>query len=228
MSASAWLGFILTAGAVLEISVGLGLLLVPTVIAELLLRAPLDGTGLVIARLAGGGLLAVGLACWAVRRTPTTPAGLGVCRAFLAYNVVACAVLVRAYPPLPGSRGPRRWHPALLGCRRPSRCPLRPGAATPRTLICRRLTDTTNVVSAVGVRLNALDKRLTHREETLSKILLGRRPWVAAIAFLLVSVHAPRAQKSQEPARVDHFLFRSLVRWALQRRRRFSRNGQER
>lgn len=105
MTTSAWLGFILTAGAVLEISVGLGLLLVPTAVAEVLLRAPLDGTGLVIARLAGGGLLAVGLACWAARRTPTTAAGLGVCRAFLAYNVVACAVLVRAYPPLPGGLG---------------------------------------------------------------------------------------------------------------------------
>jgi len=68
----------------------------------MLLRAPLDGTGLVIARLAGGGLLAVGLACWSARRTPTTAAGLGVCRGFLAYNVVACAVLIRAYPPLPG------------------------------------------------------------------------------------------------------------------------------
>ena len=102
MSTSAWLGFILTGGAVLEVSVGLGLLLAPAALAEMLLRAPLDGTGLVIARLAGGGLLAVGLACWSARRTPTTAAGLGVCRGFLAYNVVACAVLIRAYPPLPG------------------------------------------------------------------------------------------------------------------------------
>jgi len=102
MSASVWLGFILIGGAVLEVSVGLGLLLAPAGLAEMLLRAPLDGTGLVIARLAGGGLLAVGLACWSARRTPTTAAGLGVCRGFLAYNVVACAVLIRAYPPLPG------------------------------------------------------------------------------------------------------------------------------
>jgi hypothetical protein len=102
MSASAWLGFILTAGAVLEIPTGLALLLAPTLVAEILLRAPLDGTGLAIARIAGGGLLAVGLSCWSARRTPTTAAGLGVCRGFLAYNVVACAVLIRAYPPLPG------------------------------------------------------------------------------------------------------------------------------
>ena len=102
MTTHAWLGFILTAGAVLEVPTGLALLLVPTLVAELLLRAPLDETGLTIARLAGGGVLAIGIACWGARRTPTTAAGLGVGRGFLAYNIVACAVLVRAYPPLPG------------------------------------------------------------------------------------------------------------------------------
>lgn len=102
MTTHAWLGFILTAGAMLEVPTGLALLLVPTLVAELLLRAPLDETGLAVARLAGGAVLAVGIACWAARRTPTTAAGLGVGRGFLVYNVVACAVLVRAYPPLPG------------------------------------------------------------------------------------------------------------------------------
>ena len=62
MTTHAWLGFILTAGAVLEVPTGLALLLAPAVVAELLLRAPLDATGLAIARLAGGGLLAVGIA----------------------------------------------------------------------------------------------------------------------------------------------------------------------
>lgn len=102
MTTHAWLGFILTAGAVLEVPTGLALLLAPAVVAELLLRAPLDETGLVIARIAGGGLVAVGIGCLGARRTPTCAAGLGVCRGFLAYNVVACAVLLRVYPPLPG------------------------------------------------------------------------------------------------------------------------------
>ena len=102
MTTHAWLGFILTAGAVLEVPTGLALLLAPAVVAEILLRAPLDGTGLAIARLAGGGLLAVGIACWGARRTPTTAAAVGVGRGFLAYNLVACAVLLRVYPPLPG------------------------------------------------------------------------------------------------------------------------------
>jgi hypothetical protein len=63
MTTHAWLGRILTAGAVLEVPTGLALWFVPTLVAELLLRAPLDETGLAIARLAGGGLLALGIAC---------------------------------------------------------------------------------------------------------------------------------------------------------------------
>jgi len=84
-----------------EAAAGLGLLLVPSTLAELLLREPLAGAGPIIARLGGGGLLALGIACWFARRTPSTAAGLGVARAFLAYNVIACGVLSTAYPPLP-------------------------------------------------------------------------------------------------------------------------------
>jgi hypothetical protein len=102
MTTHAWLGFILATGAVLEVPTGLALLLAPSVVAELLLRAPLDGTGQAIARLAGGGLLAVGIACWGARQTPMSAAGRGVGRGFLAYNIIACAVLLRMYAPLPG------------------------------------------------------------------------------------------------------------------------------
>ena len=98
---SVLLGRMLAAGAVVEAAAGLGLLLDPSTLAELLLRAPLDGAGPIIARLGGGGLLALGIACWFARRTPSTAAGLGVARAFLAYNLVACGVLIAAYPPLP-------------------------------------------------------------------------------------------------------------------------------
>ena len=98
---SVLLGRMLAAGAVVEAAAGLGLLLDPSTLAELLLRAPLDGAGPIIARLGGGGLLALGIACWFARRTSSTAAGLGVARAFLAYNLVACGVLIAAYPPLP-------------------------------------------------------------------------------------------------------------------------------
>jgi len=51
-----------------------------------------------LARIGGGGLLALGIACWCARETPLTPAGLGVARGFLAYNLVACVTLALARP----------------------------------------------------------------------------------------------------------------------------------
>jgi hypothetical protein len=102
MSKTVWLARILGVGGVLETGTGLVLLVDPTVPASLLLRSPLAGPGVVFARLAGGGLLALGIACWHARGTPLTHAGLGVSRAFLVYNLVACALLALVRPPLPG------------------------------------------------------------------------------------------------------------------------------
>ncbi|HYJ41384.1 MAG TPA: hypothetical protein VEW08_11370 [Steroidobacteraceae bacterium] len=97
------ISLLLAIGAVLEIPVGLGLLIAPSPLATLLLGAPLTGAGLVVARLAGGGLLALGIACWFARSTPTAPASLGVAGALLIYNIVACVTLALALPPdLPG------------------------------------------------------------------------------------------------------------------------------
>ncbi len=101
MASPRLLGHLLTAGAVLETPAGLGLIVVPSALAQILLGAPLSGPGVAVARIGGGGLLALGIACWFARGTPSTPAGLGVARAFLAYNLVACGVLFAAYPPLP-------------------------------------------------------------------------------------------------------------------------------
>ncbi len=103
MNTTRWLSRLLAIGAVLEIPVGLGLLVAPSPLASLLLAAPLTGAGLVVARLAGGGLLGLGIACWFARSTPTTQAGLGVAGALLIYNVVACVTLALALPE-PGSR----------------------------------------------------------------------------------------------------------------------------
>ena len=76
------------------------LLVDPSALASLLLRSPLEGAGLVVARIGGGGVLSLGIACWCARETPLTPAGLGVSRAFLAYNLVACVTLALARPAL--------------------------------------------------------------------------------------------------------------------------------
>jgi hypothetical protein len=99
MNKTQWLSRLLVLGAMLEIPVGLALLAAPSPLASLLLGAPLSGTGLVVARLAGGGILGLGLACWFARSTPTSPAGLGVAGSLLAYNIVACGTLALALPP---------------------------------------------------------------------------------------------------------------------------------
>lgn len=100
MTKTIWLARILGIGGALEAGVGLLLLVAPSALAWFLLRSPLEGAGLVVARLGGGGLLALGIACWSARRVPLTPAALGVSRAFLAYNLVACVTLAVACPPL--------------------------------------------------------------------------------------------------------------------------------
>ncbi|HEU4780065.1 MAG TPA: hypothetical protein VFS58_09300 [Steroidobacteraceae bacterium] len=96
MNENQWLSRLLGTGAVLETPVGLGLLVVPSPLAYLLLGAPLSGAGLVVARLAGGALLALGIACWVARSAPTSRAGLGVATAFMLYNIVACITLIPA------------------------------------------------------------------------------------------------------------------------------------
>jgi hypothetical protein len=103
MNETKWLSRLLGIGAVLEAPLGLGLLAIPSAIASLLLGSPLSGTGLVVARIAGGALLGLGLACWFARSAPIARAGLGVAGALLIYNIVACVALAQV-PPGPGSR----------------------------------------------------------------------------------------------------------------------------
>jgi hypothetical protein len=103
MNPPGWLSRLLGIGAVLEIPVGVGFLAVPSPLVSLLLGAPLSGAALVVARIAGGGLLALGIACWFARSAPTTRAGLGVVGGLLTYNVVACVALALASSG-PGSR----------------------------------------------------------------------------------------------------------------------------
>ena len=103
MNETKWLSGLLTIGAVLEAPLGLGLLAIPSAISSLLLGSSLSGPGLVIARIAGGALLGLGIACWFARSTPIVRAGLGVAGALLIYNIVACVTLAEV-PPGPGSR----------------------------------------------------------------------------------------------------------------------------
>lgn len=84
-----FLGF----GGVLELVAGLGLLLDPAGAATVLLGASVDEPGMAIGRIGGAGLLALGIACWLARLTPTAPASVGVAWACLAYNSTTSLIL---------------------------------------------------------------------------------------------------------------------------------------
>jgi hypothetical protein len=78
--------------AVLEAGTGLGLLVVPAWIAQVLLGATLNApVAVTVARVAGAALLALGVACWLARDD-----GRALVIAMFFYNVIAVAVLVYA------------------------------------------------------------------------------------------------------------------------------------
>lgn len=78
--------------AAIEAATGLGLLTAPSVLARVLLGAPLDGpVALTIARVGGAGLLTIGIACWLARDH-----GRAIVAATLFYNIAAVAILAYA------------------------------------------------------------------------------------------------------------------------------------
>jgi len=93
-------------GGVLETVAGLGLIVDPAGGASALLGSSMEGPGIVIGRIGGGGLLALGIACWLARKTPEAPASVGVAWAYLAYNAVTCITLVWASVALGGGSLP--------------------------------------------------------------------------------------------------------------------------
>jgi hypothetical protein len=85
------------ATALMEAGIGVALLLSPSLVSALILGGSLDGPAApVVARLAGGALLAIGVACWLARDDGPSPATRGLVAALLLYNVVAAAVLAHA------------------------------------------------------------------------------------------------------------------------------------
>lgn len=88
---------LLTLTAALEFPTGLILVTFPSTVASLLLGTTLDTPGAItVARVAGVALIALGSACWIVRKDTGNIAAKGLVVAMLAYNVGVSIVLVHA------------------------------------------------------------------------------------------------------------------------------------
>jgi hypothetical protein len=88
---------LMTVTAFVETGTGLLLLIWPALVFALLLGWRQAGPEtLLIGRLAGAGVISIGVACWPARRDTRSPAQLGVLAALLTYNVLAGIVLMFA------------------------------------------------------------------------------------------------------------------------------------
>ena len=105
---------LLTLTAVIEALAGLALLVRPeAAIAMIFGSAPVTPAGLAIGRIAGAGLLSLGIACWQARHDSHSRTAPGLIGAMLFYNVAAAASL--AYARLgEGLSGVGLWPGAIL------------------------------------------------------------------------------------------------------------------
>jgi len=88
---------LLTGSAAIELAAGLALLCCPSAMASLLVGATLEGPAAVtVARIAGAGLFALGLACWLVREDSPGRAARSMIVAMLFYDVAATIILALA------------------------------------------------------------------------------------------------------------------------------------
>ena len=107
-------GTLLVATAIIESATGVALLIAPSLVAQLLLGVPLpSAAALLVARIAGAALLAIGLSCWLEgRRAATAPVG-GLVAGLLVYNGAVFALLVHAAL-AEGLRGVGTWPTCAL------------------------------------------------------------------------------------------------------------------
>ncbi len=104
--------FIVTAA--IEAGAGLALMVFPAVPVSLLLGTSLDSIGgLLVARVAGAALLALGLACWLARNDDQSRTSAALIAAMSLYNVVAVAIFIYAGTALELS-GIGMWPAVLL------------------------------------------------------------------------------------------------------------------
>ena len=90
------------ATAIIEVGAGLSLLSVPAVAIWLLLGVGQPSLeALIVGRIGGAGLLAIGVACWLARGDRGSRAQHGLSWGMLIYNVGACAMLAYVGSMLP-------------------------------------------------------------------------------------------------------------------------------
>jgi len=86
-----------TVSAAIELGAGLALMVFPSVVVKLLLGSSLDAPAAVLlGRLTGAALFALGIACWFARSAAPGCAAKGVVVAMLFYNLGAVAVFLLA------------------------------------------------------------------------------------------------------------------------------------
>lgn len=111
--------------ALLEAGAGLGLLGVPALAVGLIFGIPAPSPeALVVARIGGAALLALGVACWIARDDRGSRAERGLLWGLLLYNAGACAVLAFAGA-VQHMAGIALWPVALLHALMASWCAVR-------------------------------------------------------------------------------------------------------
>jgi hypothetical protein len=104
---------LLTVVAVAEMATGAALIVVPSLVGRLLLGAEFFGVAVVVGRVAGIALFALGIACWLGRDDTQSRASRGLVAAMLLYNVGTVAVLAFAGVGL-GLHGMLLWPAVVL------------------------------------------------------------------------------------------------------------------
>ena len=101
----------LTTTALFEGATGLALAIMPSMVATVLLGTSLtDVSAILIARLAGGALITIAIACWLFR---SKQQGAGLVTAMIVYNIFSIILLVYAGL-IAKISGPGLWPAALL------------------------------------------------------------------------------------------------------------------
>ena len=100
--------------SIIEAATGLGLMAVPSVVARLLLGSPLETSAAVmLGRVAGAALLALGVACWLAHDDTRSRAARGLVAAMLLYNIAVATLLAFAGIGL-GLHGAALWPAVVL------------------------------------------------------------------------------------------------------------------